>query len=163
MTEQALNSVKTLHELQVKRDRREYIDLFESFLAERPDAAFGDTPRAPLNHLFADGIYIRQIFLPAGTVASGGIHRKCHPSFLLTGRVSVYTVDDGGLIIDAPKVFIAPAGCKRLVYAHRDTIWCTVHTNPDELRDPDELRKMCVVDSYDDLDISDKRKLLWLS
>jgi len=89
MTEQTLNPVKKLHELQVKRGRKEYIDLFEGFLAERPDAAFGDTSRAPLNHLFADGIYVRQIFLSAGTIASGGIHRKCHPSFLLTGKVSV--------------------------------------------------------------------------
>lgn len=132
------------------QDRRRIIDRVQEIIAAHPGSVKGDTDMAPLNHLFTDGVYIRQIFLPAGTLATSSIHKKSYCSFILTGRVAIFSDYDGESYVEAPKVVIAPAGVKRVVYAISDTVWCTVHANPDEIRDPDELRKMCVVDTYEE-------------
>ncbi len=135
-------------ELELAERRQKILD-FEAALNQVPGVLHGD-PAAPLNHLFADGIYVRQIFLPAGTVATGAVHKRSHPSFILTGEVKVFTEQGGAEHYIAPKCLISPAGCKRVVVALQDTIWCTVHLNPEELRDPEALRKYNVAETYEE-------------
>ena len=42
----------------------------------------------PLVHNFADGMYIRQITMPAGQIIVSKIHGQTHPYFILEGDVS---------------------------------------------------------------------------
>ena len=37
----------------------------------------------PLTHSFSSGIYVREIFIPAGMFVVGKIHKHDHPNFLL--------------------------------------------------------------------------------
>lgn len=89
----------------------------------------------PPVHRYADGLYIREITIPAGTVAIGKEHTKGHVNFLTKGRVEVAT-DEGFQILEAPATFVSVAGTKKIVHALEDSIWTTVHaceaTNPDE-------------------------------
>ncbi|NBR01299.1 MAG: hypothetical protein EBT97_12810, partial [Actinobacteria bacterium] len=46
-------------------------------------------PDLPLWHAFAPGAYARTIFIPAGTLVVGKIHKHAHLNILIRGRVSV--------------------------------------------------------------------------
>lgn len=81
----------------------------------------------PLQHSFIDGVYVRTIFIPAGTVIVGKIHKHSHANILSKGRVSVLTEDGGLEHLEGPLTMTSPAGCKRAVYAHTDTTWTTIH------------------------------------
>ena len=80
----------------------------------------------PLTHWFGDGIYTRQIFLPAGTIIIGEIHKHAHVNILIQGRCSVLT-EDGVAELVAPLTFLSKPGTKRVVFTHEDAIWTTIH------------------------------------
>ncbi|KMM77258.1 hypothetical protein ACP93_02645 [Xanthomonas sp. NCPPB 1128] len=86
----------------------------------------------PVKHHFADGIYCREVFIPAGTVLTGKVHRFATLNILAQGEIEV-TTPEGVRRLCAPAVFTSPAGCKKVGYAHTDTIWINVH--PTKLRD----------------------------
>lgn len=80
----------------------------------------------PLKHSYGDGCYIREIFMPKGTLIISKIHKKTHPYFVMKGKASVVT-ENGVEIIEAPYQGITKAGTKRALYIHEDMIWTTVH------------------------------------
>ena len=80
----------------------------------------------PLTHRFADGVYAREILLPAGTIVIGKIHRYGHLNVITKGHVSVLT-EFGIEQIRGPYTFVSKPGTKRVVYAHEDTVWTTFH------------------------------------
>jgi len=111
-------------------DIRKNIIRLESKMRKLPGALIGDSPEylavCPLKHAFADGMYIREIFLPKGMLFVTKIHKITHPYFLLEGDCSVLT-EDGIKRIKGPFSGITPAGTKRVIYTHEDTRWITVH------------------------------------
>ena len=99
-------------------------------------AALGDFPEAncPLQHVFAPGAYARTIFIPAGTVIVGKIHKHQHLNILSQGSVSVFTEAGGVERLTGPLTMVSPAGTKRAVYAETDAVWTTIHlTNETDL------------------------------
>ncbi len=90
-------------------------------------------PVCPLKHVFAPGVYVREIFIPAGTLVVGKIHKHAHPNILVQGHVMVST-EEGPVEYHAPLTMVSAAGTKRVVYAVTDTIWVTIHlTNETDL------------------------------
>lgn len=77
-------------------------------------------------HHFSDGLYAREIFIPAGTLLTGKAHLRDHLNFLTKGRIAVWT-EDGMKELTAPQIIPSFAGTKRVGYAMEDTIWVTVH------------------------------------
>ena len=106
---------------------KQKIAKFQKELSKLPNAFFGDTENCPLKHSFADGVYVREIFIPKGMCVVGKIHKFSHPNFLLKGKITVATEGEGVEHLEAPQSIISPAGTKRVVYAHEDTVWVTVH------------------------------------
>lgn len=125
---------------------------FEANLAKHPDALFGDSELCPLVHSFADGIYVREIFIPAGTVLTGKIHKHSHPNFLMKGEVDVVTEFGGTERLKAPLYMISKAGTKRIVRAHTDTVWVTVHSNVSNTGDLSKIEDYVIADSYEAYD-----------
>lgn len=80
----------------------------------------------PLKHTFVDGMYVREIFMPKGTLVISKIHRFQHPYFVTKGDTSVLT-EKGVVRIKAPFAGITERGTKRVLYMHEDTVWITVH------------------------------------
>ena len=80
----------------------------------------------PVTHHFSDGVYAREMRIPAGTVATGKVHKTLHLNILSQGDVSVLT-EDGMKRIQAPCTIVSPPGTKRAVYAHTDVVWTTIH------------------------------------
>lgn len=78
-------------------------------------------------HRFADGIYAREITIPAGTLLTGKIHRTQHLNIVSAGRISVWTEGEPVRVIEAPYAFVAQPGTRRVGFAHEDTVWTTIH------------------------------------
>jgi len=92
----------------------------------------------PLKHSFADGCYIREIFMPAKELVISKIHKKLHPFFILKGKVSILT-EDGVQYIEAPYNGITKPGTKRILYMHEDTVFITVSvTDKTDLKEIEE-------------------------
>lgn len=88
-----------------------------------------------LTHRFTPGMYVREIFMPAGVVWTTKIHKFEHPFVVSQGLVSVYSGIDGPQLIRAPHCGITKAGTRRFLVVHEDTIWTTFHLNPNDERD----------------------------
>jgi hypothetical protein len=128
-----------------RQEIRELILRFETELGKVPGAVFGDSDLCPLKHTFAAGVYLREMFIPAGVALVGEIHRHAHPVFMVKGLISIIT-DNGLKLIRAPYWGVSPAGVKRIGYAHEDTTWITVHATTET--DLAKIRKSLVVESF---------------
>jgi hypothetical protein len=132
--------------------RREWIEGLESALLELTDAPQGDRPDCPLVHSFGEGFYVREIFIPAGMMLTGKIHKHEHPNFLMEGKVSMITEDGGAILMEAPQSLMSPAGCKRALFTHTPTWWITVHLNPNGHTEfNDELEDEIIAKDYKEI------------
>lgn len=103
----------------------------------------------PLIHRFADNVYAREILLPKGTLVIGKIHRFGHLNIITKGHCSVLT-EDGVEELHGPLTFISKPGTKRVVYAHEDTVWTTIHGT--KHTDPDDVEKDIICKTFAEYD-----------
>lgn len=80
-----------------------------------------------VEHTFRDGVYKREIFLPAGMIIVGGLHRYSHSNWITEGGVTMITEQGGVEHLWAPCKMISPAATKRALIVHEDTRWITFH------------------------------------
>jgi hypothetical protein len=103
----------------------------------------------PLKHDFSDGLYTREIFMPKGTVVVSFIHKQNHPSFFLSGEMSV--LNDKGEInrIKAPMKVMTEIGTQRVAYMHEDCVWvCVYRTDKETI---EEAEKDIYTEDYKEL------------
>ncbi len=158
MSIQVRDNVDDLQKLGRKLEVRTGIQEFEKRLGSIPGATFGDSKTCPLKHTFSENLYVREIFIPKGTLLVGKIHRHSHPNILMTGEVSVVTETGGTERLKAPMSMVSKPGTKRIVYAHEDTIWVTIHEVGKE-RDLEKIEDVVIAESYDELEYSEKQML----
>lgn len=103
----------------------------------------------PTKHTFTDGAYIREISIPAGNLVVGKIHRYEHLNFISKGRVTVITEEGGVEELVAPVTLISPAGVKRLLFTHEDTVWTVVHVTQE--KDLEKIEEICIAKTYTDM------------
>jgi len=127
---------------------REGILDFEAKLMTVDGVLIGDSNLCPLKHSFSDGIYVREIFIPKGTVLTGKIHKHAHPNFLLEGEVEVITESGGRERLVAPMSMISVAGTKRVVHAITDVRWVTIHKNENNETDLEKLEGDIIAKNY---------------
>ena len=139
--------VPSVHQLQ--QARRAAIVSFEALLQQHEGAVCGDSEQFPLVSRFAPGVYVREIFIPKNSLLTGKIHREAHPVFLMQGRIRVYTEQHGLQELEAPLVFIAPAGVKRAAVALEDTVWVTCHHNPTNTNDLEVLEAQIIAPTFE--------------
>ena len=147
----------------VNLEYRQKIAEIENKIASAKGAMFGNF--LPLKHSFAEGLYIREIFMPKGILLVSRLHKNSYPSFILKGEVVMLT-EEGMSRIKAPCYTISPAGTKRVLYMMEDTVWVTVDSNPDNSADVEKLEKKLICESYaefDKLELSAITKNLFLT
>lgn len=135
--------------LQAKQNFRDLCIEIEQNILDHPDSVTGKAFDAvnTLKHTFCDGQYIREIFMPAGQVITTKIHKKKHPFFILTGKLSIAS-EDGVIDIEAPYHGITYPGTKRVIYTHEDTVFITVHaTNKTTV---EEVTKEVIAEDFND-------------
>lgn len=113
----------------------------------------------PVTHSFAPDIYLREIFMPAGTVVIGHQHKTEHFNIILKGRCRVMIGDEIHEIA-APCTFVSGAGAQKILNVLEDTIWQTVHSNPDNETDLETLEDRYVNKIGAQLTTEQERKLL---
>ena len=75
----------------------------------------------PVEHIFGPGIYIRQVFLPAGAIVMGHAHKHESLNMVLTGRIAL--LEDGvRREVAAPYVFTGSVG-RKLCYVLEDCVF----------------------------------------
>lgn len=106
----------------------------------RLEAALRSMPQTdcPVRNLFAAGLYMREMTLPAGTVIVGAVHKTEHVTIISKGRVQVVR-PDGMEEFTAPATFVSQPGAKNAVHVIEDSVWTTIHANPGDERDIDVL------------------------
>lgn len=107
----------------------------------------------PLKHTFVPGAYIREITMPAGLLIIGKIHKHEHFNFITRGEVSVITEDGGYERLTGPLSIVSPAGTKRVVFTHTETVWTTMHiTNETDL---EKIEEETIAESYKSIGLWD--------
>ena len=107
-----------------------------------------DSEKIPIEHFFMQGVYIRKMTMFKGTAVIGAIHKHKHMCFLLSGYLTV-TDENGTKDYEAPCYVEAPAGSKRVIFAHEDSVWVNVYPNPTNTRDLKKLEETIIVENYD--------------
>ncbi len=118
--------------VQFDRVTRACIDRLEQAMVKFPQAVL------ETKHHFADGMYVRELFRPAGTVIVGKVHKREHFYIALSGEVTV-SGDGYQERISAPRIIVSAPGTKRAVYAHVDSVCITVHRT--DSRDLDAIER----------------------
>ena len=93
---------------------------------EQSIVALGDSIEFDVEHMFVEGMYIRQLFVPAGCVIVGKRHRHKTLNILLKGKM---VINDGVSSFEVTAPFIAESAefTKKAGYAIEDSIWCNIH------------------------------------
>jgi len=114
----------------------------------------------PLKHHIKDGIYTREVFMPKGMLVLSFIHKVNHPSFFLSGEMSILTDKAEIKRIKAPMVVQTEIGTQRVAYIHEDSVWvCTYRT---DAKTVEEAEKEVFIEDYNELSeyvIKEKKKL----
>ena len=107
----------------------------------------------PVAHHFADGIYVRELVIPKGTIIIGKRHRKETCNILLKGSISIFLDDDGKIVGEngrpivkrfyAPAIFNSPPFSKKMGYTHEDTIFLNIHPTQD--KDLDKIEQEFII------------------
>lgn len=73
-------------------------------------------------HYFADGMYLRWLFRPKGTLIVGKVHKKEHFYLVIQGCVQIEKE-----VYPAPSLLISQPGTQRAVLALEDSVCITIH------------------------------------
>ena len=87
-------------------------------------------------HHFSDGMYARELFIPAGTVVVGALHKSQHLYMVVKGKCKVSSQYET-VKIEAPYIGETIPGTKRVIYAETDCVW--IGFFPTQLTDIDEI------------------------
>jgi hypothetical protein len=110
----------------------------------------------PLVHRFTEGLYVREIFMPAGSLITSKIHKTQHQFFILKGAVSVWNNDGEEVYLEAPYIGTTEPGTRRILYIWEDCIWATSHPNPNN-ETVEEIEER-IIEKYDNPLLSEELK-----
>lgn len=105
---------------EVVHPMRERVERLEEVISQAPQVELD------VKHHFAPGVYVREMTIPAGVVATGAVHKTEHLSILSAGRC-VLTTDDGVSELYAPWIGKSRAGIKRAIATVTECVLMTIH------------------------------------
>ena len=138
---------------EVALSNREKIQELQNLLVENADGVnivtHQNSEIFPLEHTFADSIYIRQMTMNKDSLVVGAIHNHLHVWFLLSGHITVATEYES-LEYLAPCYVLATPGTKRVIHANEDSVFVNVHKNPTNSQDIEELEREIVSATFEE-------------
>ena len=133
--------------------RRDKISTLEKVLKDalvkQPEAEAATS----LQHHFAPQIYIREFFGPKDSIVVSRVHKDPNLFILVKGHVKIVSSTQKKEQVDVFKDFAictTPPNTKRVGFFLEDTIILTVHPNPDDSRDIEELESRIAFDSFEE-------------
>lgn len=109
------------------------VDALEGHMLDLPQV------ECSVAHHFGPGIYIREVTIPAGSLAIGHAQRYEQLNIMLTGKVAILGDDGEVKLLVAPLIFVGPPG-RKVGYVMETTTWLNVYST--EERDIDRLEEM---------------------
>ena len=125
---------------------RQEIDNLEALIKKIP--GHGENDCLPLKHKFAEGMYVREIFIPKGMLVVGKIHKKSNPVFIMLGDISIFS-EEGSRRFKGGEYLISKPGAKRVGYAHEDTTWVEVFATHET--DLEKLEEELIAKNFNEL------------
>ena len=119
------------------RDNFEKFDQFENALASSEHKT-----ELPLRHDFVPGMYMRTIYIPAGTVLTSKIHLTEHPFVITKGCLCIWIDNVGWQELRAPYTGITLPNTRRVLYIKEDCTWTTFHATT--LTDVNEIERTII-------------------
>lgn len=80
----------------------------------------------PVHHYFGPGLYIRELFVPAGVVGMGHVQKLEHFNNFVSGRVRLMNDDGSHTELFAPMAFVGKPG-RKVVYVIEDMVWQNIY------------------------------------
>jgi hypothetical protein len=106
----------------------------------------GEKREFQVEHTFRDGMYMRKLFIPKGSLIVGKIHKVDCMNIVAQGDISVLT-ETGSARVRAGFTLASPAGIQKVGYAHEDTIFINVFRTDET--DVDRIEQAIAWDSYE--------------
>jgi hypothetical protein len=125
----------------VSQDFKAKVLEMESMMREKPQVD------CHVDHVFAPGLYARQIHMPAGALVVGKIHKHAHVNTISKGKCLVAT-EFGFDEFVAPHTFVSKPGTKRAVLVIEDTVWTTYH--PTDETDLGKVEDHVIAKTYEE-------------
>lgn len=101
----------------------------------------------PVHHEYLGGIYMRTVFMKAGLIVVGKIHKQEHVAIISKGDAWVMT-EDGLLRVTAPYQIKSKPGARRALYILEDMVWTTVHRSDET--DLEKLEEQLIAKDFND-------------
>ncbi len=143
----------------MRRMAREQIYEFEDALTqgiEEDSIEEFDCNGINLTHRFIDGVYARELIIPAGIVVVGKLHKFPRICIISSGDCIAIS-EFGRQRIKAPHTEVMQPGTKTAVYAIEDTVWTAIHgTN---LKEVDKLENHFIAKDHASYEWSAKKNL----
>jgi hypothetical protein len=124
--------------------REQIMELEDAIRTQLPPVDFNVLTK----HHFADGIYLREVLIPAGMVAVGKIHKTRHLTIIASGTVRI-TTEEGVKEITGPAVFVSEPGTKKAAFAVTDTVVMNPHPNEENTQNMSKLEERLIAPSFD--------------
>jgi hypothetical protein len=100
-------------------DIRQRVERLQGVIEQAPQV------ECRLKHYFAPGVYVREMTVPAGVVATGAVHKTEHMT-IVVGHC-LLTTDDGARELRGHQTLVSKPGIKRAIVAIEETIVTTIH------------------------------------
>jgi len=150
--EVSIKKIKNKKPIKLEKDLGKKMDEIEAKMVDNYELLV-----FPLVHRFTDGLYVREITLPQGSLVTSKTHLVQHQFFLLKGKISVWDNEGNEQYLEAPYIGITQENTRRIVYAWEECVWATCHPNPtNEMLE--ELEEIVVMEHENKLLSKDMRK-----
>ncbi len=127
------------------QELRHRIETYEDRLKQEPQLDI------PVTQYFCNGVYVREITIPAGTLLTGKIPTDERLNIVLTGSCEVVT-EEGLKVVTGPAVFKSPPGGKRAGRCLEECRWLTIHNYSGPWFDEKTMCDMFYVDDFESLE-----------
>jgi hypothetical protein len=103
----------------------------------------------PLKHTLSNGVYMREMFIPKGTLLVGKIHKLECINIVSKGDISILTETGSGRIT-AGHTAVSPAGIQKVGFANEDTIFINIFRT--EEADIEKIESAIAYESFEAFD-----------
>lgn len=139
--QQYVASVIELIAGQLERGEIDYEEVERMLLANQSPQT---KPDIGVSHSFCNGVYMREMRAPAGSLMLGHAHAEACFNIVLEGKVRVF-LNSEFKEVSAPQVLITPANTRKFGYVIEDLCWINVIAS--ESTNVEDIEKRFVIKS----------------
>jgi len=122
---------------------RSYVVRLEDELRKLPQY------KCVVRHYFVEGLYVREIEIPAGVALVGYIHTQ--PCITTISKGTILISDgESSVELSAPYTTTVAPGTKKAGYALTDVIWSDAYVNVDNEHDIDKLENRLTANTHEE-------------